>query len=110
MIRTLIIAMILVLAGPAFSQDLPKHYPKEGFQRTGLVDAIYVEDSTMVINDQPFRFSQNVVVHSLTSYRVPFTHVREGVRVGYKMTNGGEIIELWLLPDNYVDTRQRRVR
>ncbi|MDH5621486.1 MAG: hypothetical protein OEY74_05335, partial [Gammaproteobacteria bacterium] len=80
---------------------------KEGFQRTGLVDAIYVENSTIVINDQPFRFSQNVVVHSINSYRVPFTHVRTGVRVGYKMTSGGEIIELWLLPENYSDRRRR---
>jgi hypothetical protein len=107
MFRTLIVTLVLVLASPAFAQDLPKHYPKEGFQRTGLVDAIYVEDSTMVINDIPFRFSQNVVVHSMTSYRVPFTQVREGVRVGYKMANSGEIIELWLLPDNYSDRRQR---
>ena len=107
MIRTLIIALILILASPAWSQDLPKYYPKEGFQRTGLVDAIYVETSTMVINDQPFRFSQNVVVHSMNSYRVPFTHVRAGVRVGYKMTNAGEIIELWLLPENYSDRRRR---
>ena len=107
MFRTLIIALILLLAGPAFSEDLPKYFPKEGFQRTGLVDAIYVENSTIVINDQPFRFSQNVVVHSINSYRVPFTHVRTGVRVGYKMTNGGEIIELWLLPENYSDRRRR---
>jgi hypothetical protein len=107
MIKTLIVTLILAVAGPAFSQELPKHYPREGFQRTGLVDAIYVEDSTIVINDQPFRFSQNVVVHSLTSYRVPFTHVREGIRVGYKMANSGEIIELWMLPDNYSDRRQR---
>lgn len=107
MIRMLIITSILTLAGPAFAQDLPKYYPTEGFQRTGLVDAIYVEDSTIVINDQPFRFSQNVVVHSMNSYRVPFNYVREGSRVGYKMTNGGEIIELWLLPENYRDRRQR---
>ncbi len=107
MIRTLIITLILVLAGPAVAQDLPKYYPKEGFQRTGVVDAIHVEDSTLVINDIPHRFSQNVIVHSLNSYRVPFTHVRQGVRVGYKFANNGEIIELWLLPENYSDIRQR---
>jgi len=107
MFRTLMFTLILLLAGPAFSEDLPKYFPKEGFQRTGLVDAIYVENSMIVINDQPFRFSQNVVVHSMNSYRVPFTYVRQGVRVGYKMADGGEIIELWLLPDNYADRRQR---
>lgn len=107
LIKTLIIATLLVLASPAFPQGMPKHYPNEGFQRTGLVDAIYVEDSTIVINDQPFRFSQNVVVHSMTSNRVPFTHVRLGVRVGYKMASSGEIVELWLLPDNYSERRQR---
>lgn len=108
MTKTLIVTLLLALASPAFSQDFPKYYPNEGFQRTGLVDAIYAEDSTIVINDQQFRYSPNVVVHSMTSYRVPFAHVREGGRVGYKMANSGEIIELWLLPDNYADGRQRR--
>jgi hypothetical protein len=97
----------LALASPASAQDLPKHYPTEGFQRSGIVDAIYVEDSTIVINDMPYRFSQNVVVHSMTSNRVPFTQVREGVRVGYKMASSGEIIELWMLPKNYSERRER---
>lgn len=102
MIKTLIIALLLVLASPAFAQDSPN-----GFQRSGLVDAIYAEEGRIVINDIPYPFSQNVVVHSTSSYRVPFSQVREGARVGYKMGSGGEIVELWLLPANYSDRRER---
>ena len=107
MIKTLIIALLLVLASPAFAQDSPKNHPIEGFQRSGLVDAIYAEEGRIVINDIPYPFSQNVVVHSTSSYRVPFSQVREGARVGYKMGSGGEIVELWLLPANYSDRRER---
>ena len=107
MIKTLIATLVLVLSSPALAQDSPENTPAQGFQRSGLVDAIYADEATIVINDIPNRFSQNVVVHSISSYRVPFAHVRQGARVGYRMDSGGEIVELWLLPADYSERHQR---
>ena len=107
MIKTLIVTVIFMLACPAFSQDLPKYYPAEGFQRTGLVDAIYYDEGKIVINDIPYMYSRDVVVHSMSSYRVSLEQVRNGERVAYKVGCGGEIVELWLLPTNYSDGRQQ---
>ncbi len=104
----IIIALAVMLASPAFSQDLPDHYPTEGFQRTGLVDAIYIDESRIVIGDIPYQYSSTVIVHSMSStYRASISRVRSGVRVAYKMGRNFEIIELWLLPVNYSDARHR---
>lgn len=107
MTKTLIVALAIVFAGPAFSQNLPKYYPAEGFQRTGLVDAVYESEYRIVINDIQYHYSTAVVVHSLSSYRTSLARVRSGVRVAYKMGNGGEIVELWLLPLDYSNSRER---
>lgn len=105
--KILIIALALVFASPALSQNLPKHYPAEGFQRSGVVDAVYPEEFRIVINDIPFYYSSAVVVHSMSSYRASFSRVRSGVIVAYKMGSNREIVELWLLPPNYSDSRKR---
>lgn len=107
MIRTLIFAVLIAATGPAFSQGLPKHYPAEGFSRSGLVDAIYVDERRIVINDIPYVYSESVVVHSMSSNRASLNRVRSGVRVAYKMGSGRVIVEIWLLPPNYKDSRRR---
>ena len=104
--NTIIFALVLILAGPAFSQDLPRYYPQEGFQRTGLVDALYVDESRIVIDDIPYQYASSVVVHSVSSYRVSITRVRSGVRVAFKLGRNHEIVELWLVPENYSDGRK----
>ncbi len=101
MIRMLIVVLALLVAFPAFSQDSSG----KDFQRTGTVDAIYATEGRIVIGDIPYPFSPNVIVHSTNSYRLPFSRVRTGVKVGFKMSSAGEITELWLLPKNYSDRR-----
>lgn len=103
----IILVLAFFLASPAFSQDLPAYYPKDGFQRTGLVDGIYIDESRIVINDIPYQYSSSVVVHSMSSYRVSITRVRSGVRVAFKLGRNRQIIELWLVPLNYSDARER---
>ena len=106
--KTLIIALAILFTIPVYSQHLPKHYPAEGFQRTGLVDAVYASEYRIVINDIPYQYSKAVVVHSMSSsYRASFSRVRSGVRVAYKMGSSREIVELWLLPANYSDSPGR---
>lgn len=101
MIRMLFVVLTLLMAVPAFSQNSSG----KDFQRTGTVDGIYAAEGRIVIGDIPYPFSPNVIVHSANSYRLPFSQLRIGVKVGFKMSSAGEIIELWLLPRNYSERR-----
>ncbi len=105
--RIALLITSLVLATSAFAQGLPKHYPSEGFQRTGVVHAVYPDELRIVINDIPYAYSKAVVVRSLSSNRASFTRVRPGMKVAYKMGSDQRIIEMWLLPPNYSDARRR---
>ncbi len=107
MIRTILFALMIAATSLAWGQSLPKHYPAEGFNRTGLVDAVYPDENRIVINDMPFAYSSSIIVHSLSLNRAHFSRVRSGVRVAYKMGKANEITELWLLPANYSDARGR---
>lgn len=107
MIKKIVAIVAITIAGSAYAQSLPTYYPADGFRRTGLVDAIYVDENRIVISDTQYQYSSAVVVHSMSSYRVAFGRVRPGVRVAYKMGNGNKIVELWLLPINYEKSRSR---
>jgi len=103
---TLVAALCFVSA--AALADLPGYYPKTGFQRVGTLDDVQPDRRMVVINDIPFSVSDNVIVHSLSSFSVPFSRLRLGTKVGYKMASGGRtIVEIWLLPNSY-ESPQRR--
>jgi len=97
----------LVAMTTAIAQNFPSYYPEEGFQRTGTVNAVYYDESRIVIDDVPYHMSDAPVVHSLTAYSVSIARLRPGVKVGFKAGNRRLINEFWLLPINY-DPRQRR--
>ena len=105
MFRKIVILAMLFAATPLLAQGFPSYYPAEGFQRTGLVDAIYVDENSIVVNDMQLELSTSVVVHSLTAYRVSVSQVRSGARIAYKSGSDGTIVEIWLLPASYRDAR-----
>lgn len=107
MFRKIVILAMLFVATPLLAQSMPKYYPAEGFQRTGLVDAIYLDENSIVVNDMQLALSTSVVVHSMRAYRVSVSQVKAGVRIGYKAGNDGQVVEIWLLPSNYRDARKR---
>lgn len=107
MIKKIVAVVAIIIASSAYAQDFPKYYPAEGFRRTGNVDAVYTDESKIVINDTLYYYSGSVVVHSPSSYRVSFGRIKNGVRVAYKLGSDNKIIELWLLPANYSETRSR---
>lgn len=107
MIKKIIAIVALTIASSAVAQSLPNYYPAEGFRRTGLVDAVYADESRIVINDTQYHYSGSVVVHSPLSYRVSFSRIHSGVRVAYKLGSDNKIVELWLLPANYSEPRSR---
>jgi hypothetical protein len=109
-LRFIAAVLALTLAGAASAQGLPNYYPKGGFQRTGVLDAVQPEAQRIVIGDLGYLYSSNLVVHSPRSYSVPLSRLKPGTRVAFKtLENRGRVItEIWLLPDNYDDGSRRR--
>ena len=111
--RTIHLAMAviaLLLAGAVAAESLPRYYKDADFQRTGRIDSVQIEAQRIVIDDIPYSFSTNLIVHSPRAYSVPVSNLKVGTIVGYKMLNArGRLIgEIWLLPNNYNDRARRR--
>ena len=77
------------------------------FQRSGQIDAINLEENTVVVDDIPFQLAKSVVIHSKKSTDISISRLRAGQMIGYKLGASGEIREIWLLPSTY-NPRQRR--
>ena len=108
--RRYLVVLALVAAafiGTAGAQSFPSYYPKEGFQRTGVVDAVYPDEGRIVIGDLPYQMVKSPVVHALNAYSVSFARIRPGITVAFKTGPNRIIQEFWLLPPNY-DPRRRR--
>ena len=103
----LVLTAAFVMAGTAVAANLPDYYPADGFRNTGRVDAVYAEEGRIVIGDVSYQISDTVRVRSLSSKNDSLARVREGVRVGFRTSNGKVIEEFWLLPSNY-KSRTRR--
>jgi hypothetical protein len=108
-IATLLALAALMASSLVAAADFPNYYPKDGFQRVGILDAVQMDRQQIVINDMPFSLADSVVIHSPSSYSVPASQLRIGSQIGYKMAAGGRLItEIWLLPSDYKSPRQRR--
>ena len=101
------LAVALFATATSLAQNFPSYYPKDGFQRTGTVDAVYTDEGRVVIDDVPYLVSEELVVHALNAYSVSVARIRPGIKVGFKQGNNRVISEFWLLPLNY-DSRKRR--
>lgn len=102
-----VLAIALVFMGTAIAADFPSYYPKKGFQNTGRVDAVYAEESRIVIDDVSYQVSASVIVRSLSSRSDSILRVRPGAHVGFRVSRGDSIEEFWLLPGNYKAPRRR---
>jgi len=98
---SLILVVAFAFMSTAIAAKLPSYYPSAGFQRIGIVDAVYPDEGRIIIGDISYQMSSSVVVHSLSSYRDSLSRVRKGANVGFKMGSGRVISEFWLLPGNY---------
>lgn len=107
--KQLTFALILgtVLATNAVARDLPAYYPEDQLGRSGEIDAIYLDENRVIIDDVPYEISGDVVVHSLTAYSVSRTRLRPGTRVAFKAGSNRLITTFWLLPRGY-EPRGRR--
>ncbi len=106
-LRRLAAIALLCIAGVATAQNLPSYYPAEGFQRTGILDAIILQERRIVVNDIPYVLSDNAIAHGLNAYSVPLSQLRIGSSVAFKTAGHKQIVELWVLPRNY-NRRGRR--
>jgi hypothetical protein len=101
------LVLSFLLAGTAAAQTLPGYYPKDGFQRTGHIDAVHLSENRIVVDDISYYLSDSVVVRSLSSPTAPIQRLRKGAHVAFRSTPDQALSEIWLLPDNY-KPRQRR--
>lgn len=102
---TSILLLAVALCATAYAQRLPNYYP-DSFQRVGTVDDL--RDGAIVINDMLFGVSDSVVVHSMSSYRDSLSKIRRGTRIAYRLGGEREVVEIWLLPDDYEGGRDHR--
>ena len=104
-----LVIVAIAMASSLAHADFPKYYPKDGFQRTGILDDVQLDRQMLVINDIPYSLANNFIVHSQSSYSVPATRLQRGIQIGYKMAASGRLItEIWLLPRDYKSPRQRQ--
>ncbi|MBT8102531.1 MAG: hypothetical protein KJO95_06140 [Gammaproteobacteria bacterium] len=103
----IIATIACLLTNVAIAAKLPSYYPANGFRDTGRVDALYVEEGRIVIDDVSYQISTSAVVHSLSSYSDSMARVRVGAHVAFKLKSGDLIVEFWMLPRNY-DASKRR--
>lgn len=96
------------IASAAVAADFPSYYPKEGFQRVGVLSDVQLDRQVIIIRDIEYSLADNVVVHSMNAYSVPAKRLRAGTNIGYKTASDGRLImEIWLLPNNYKNPRRR---
>ena len=106
---TTMLAVAAVMSSSLAFAALPSYYPKEGFQRVGVLDDVQLKRQMIVVNDIPYSLADSVIVHSPNSFSVPFSQLRIGAKLGYKMAAGGRLItEIWLLPSDYKNPRRGR--
>lgn len=106
---TTMLAVVAVMSSSLAFAAFPAYYPKEGFQRVGILDDVQLNRQMIVVNDIPYSLADSVIVHSPKSFSVPSSQLRIGAQVGYKMAAGGRLItEIWLLPSDYKNPRRGR--
>jgi len=106
-LRVVLVATILFV-GAAAASGFPEYYPKSGFQRTGTLDAVQLDRQIIVVNDIAYSLSNNLIVHSMSSFSVPATRLSPGTTIGYSMSSSGRLItKIWLLPRDYRSPERR---
>jgi len=98
---TALCGIACLLATAALANEFPNYYPGDGFQRTGRLDAVQLDNRRVVIDDIPYQLADNVIVHSLTSYSVPAERLQAGSIVGYQTSGARLIMKIWILPRDY---------
>lgn len=102
---TRIVAATLALVATLAHAGFPAWYPQDGFERWGKIDEFRTGDSVLIINDTYYKYTKNLVVHSLSQKSDSTSRLRKDVTVGFyvDVTPQGErvIREVWLLPDTY---------
>ncbi len=98
----------LALWTTVYAAQFPEHYPKNGFQRTGIIDRIDFGDRQIVINDSLFTLADNVKLNSLSKEGDSLGRLHKGTSVGYsydKLDGQKIITTIWLLPSRYGQSR-----
>jgi hypothetical protein len=104
---TMLPCALIFQAIAAVAADLPDYYPSEGFGRTAIIDEFIADEQRIIVNDISYTLADNVIVHTPVSFSAPKTTLTSGDRVAFRLGGGRLIVEIWILPGDYVDHRQR---
>lgn len=104
---TLLLCTLIFQAIAAVAADLPDYYPSEGFGRSAIIDAFIADEQRIILNDISYTLADNVIVHTPVSFSAPKTTLKSGDRVAIRFGGGRLIVEIWILPADYADHRQR---
>ena len=99
--------LLISMVSVASARDFPSYYPAQGFQRTGTIEAAYLDEHRLVIGDVSYSLSKSVVVHSLQSFSVSRARLIRGTVVAFRLGGAREITEVWLLPASYDRSKRR---
>jgi hypothetical protein len=100
--------LLLLIAGlllsVAYAANLPAGYPKqEEFQDTGTFDEVVKERKSIVINDQEYMMSPNLIVITANKKNSRLRDVHQGRKVGIFFIEGTldslpVVTEIWEFP------------
>ena len=109
MLKRVLSVMLIaaVLATAANAADRVNDRKSADYERTGTVDAVYLEENRIVIDDVPYGLADYLRIYSPGSKTVPRARLRSGLKVGFNAGRGRLISEIWVLPANS-DRRGRR--
>lgn len=109
MLKRLLSVLLLaaVFANVAYASDRAKEARGADYERTGRIDAVYLEENRIVIDDVPYGLADYLRIHASGTKVVPRSRLRSGITVGFKAGRGRLISEIWLLPGN-TERRGRR--
>lgn len=102
-----VVVVVLALANVAYASDRTRVPEGADYQRTGRVDAVYLEENRIVIDDIPYGLADILRIRAGGSKAVSRGKLRSGMTIGFKLNRGRQITEIWLLANN-AERRGRR--
>ena len=102
--QVLFLVKLVLFASGALAGPLPAFYPDD-FQYAGNVDRIDIQNRTIVVSDMLRQVADYVQVHDSSGDTSGMRRLRKGMEIGYSTQSsgaGGEVVEIWLLPDGYL--------
>jgi len=101
-----LLCLMVVVANPLYAANLPSGYPDlDEFQRIGTIDSLQIRANTIVIDDQEYNISPNIIVVMPNRRNSSLKDIQAGKTTGIFFNAGSTqrmpvVNEIWVLPRN----------